>query len=111
VYKKMARTRRTEAQLENSFWYAVSGRWQTLHEVSKKVRMDIRTAQRLVSAYKENFEKCLLCGQIYQPHKRSQLIGERCFMIETAEENGRIICLRLIACNQKELKVEISDLL
>jgi hypothetical protein len=106
----MARTRRTEAQLENSLWYALSGRWQTLHEVSKKARMDIRTAQCLVSTYKKNFKKDLLSGQIYQPHKRAQLMGQRCLIIETAEQNERIICLRLIACNQKELKVAISDL-
>jgi predicted DNA-binding ArsR family transcriptional regulator len=102
------RVRRTNEQLRDSLWRALSSKWQTVSQVSEKARMDIRTTRQLIKDYLEEFKNHLERSEAYIPSTRFQINDRTYYVIEVAERDERIIAVRLVAVEELSGKYGIA---
>jgi murein L,D-transpeptidase YafK len=102
------RTRRTKKELTNQLWRALSSKWQTVSQVRKKARMDIRTAQRLIKNYLAEFKDQLERSEIYVPTEEFRINDRRYHVIEVAERDERIVAVRLVTIEELSGKYGVA---
>jgi hypothetical protein len=102
------KVRRTREQLRDALGPAITTRWQTTFQVSKKAKMDTRTIHRIIQEYLKKYVDDW--SELRVMFKSFVTVDpNEVYAVEVARRNGKIIALRRVLINQQGW-VSLSEL-